>query len=131
MTFLNSALLFGLFALIVPLLVHLLNRRRFEVVDWAAMQFLRISKKTRRKIVHEHLLLMLIRMLLLAVLVLALAAPVVDLRCVSRLPGGSRLAQLAGQVDRDVVLIIDGSYSMDYRWKDKTAHDEARAWADR
>jgi hypothetical protein len=129
MTFLNPALLFGLAALIVPPIVHLLNRRRFEVVDWAAMQFLQISRKTRQRMVLEQIVLMLLRMGLIAVLVMALAAPVIDLRCVARLPGGQRLARLAGHADRDVVLIIDGSYSMSYRWNDKTAHDEARAWA--
>ena len=96
MTFLNSALLFGLFALIVPVVVHLLNRRRFDIVDWAAMQFLRIGKKTRRKVFLEQILLLLLRMLSIAVLVMAVAAPMVDLGCVSRLPGGQRLARLAG-----------------------------------
>jgi len=128
MTFLNAALLFGLLALAVPPIIHLLNRRRFDVVDWAAMQFLKISRRTRQKVVFEQFMLMLTRMALIAVLVMAAAAPVIDLGCMSRLPGGQRLARLAGHADRDIVFIVDGSYSMDYRRQHLTADQSAREW---
>jgi hypothetical protein len=129
MSFAHGAILFGLFALIIPPIVHLLNRRRYDVVEWAAMQFLQISRKVRRKIVFEQLLLMLLRAALIATLVLAVASPVIDLSCVGKLPFGERLVNAAGHSNRDIVLIVDGSYSMDCRWNEKTAHDEARAWA--
>ena len=129
MSFLHGAILFGLFAMAIPPVVHLLNRRRFEVVDWAAMRFLQISQKTRQKVMFQQLALMLLRIFLIVSLVLAVAAPVLKLSCVSRLPGGGRLARLAGQSGRDIVLIVDGSYSMDCRWQNSTAHDAAKAWA--
>ena len=129
MTFLNSALLFGLFALIVPPIIHLLNRRRFEVVDWAAMQFLQVSRKTRRQVILEHVILLLLRLGLIAVLVAAVATPVLRVGCVEQLPGGTRLARMAGQSNRDIVIVIDGSYSMDYRWREQTANDAAKIWA--
>src|SRR5262245_8041038 len=34
----------GLTALAIPVIIHLLNRRRYDVVDWGAMQFLQISE---------------------------------------------------------------------------------------
>ena len=120
MGFLAPALLFGLAALAIPPIVHLLNRRRFDVVDWAAMQFLQISKRTRKKIFLEQLLLMLLRMGLIAVLVLGVASPWV------RLPW---LAQIAPRPNRDVVIILDGSASMAYAKDGRTAHDAARDWA--
>ena len=46
--FLNLLMLLGLGAVIIPPLIHLLNRRRYDVVDWGAMQFLQISETTRR-----------------------------------------------------------------------------------
>ena len=128
-SFLNAAILFGLIALIIPPIVHLLNRRRFEVVEWAAMQFLQITKKIRRRMVFEQLLLMLLRCAVIAVLVLAIASPILNLSCVNRMPGGQWIARKAGQTNRDVVVIVDGSYSMDYRWENQTAHDAAREWA--
>ena len=106
--------------LAIPPIVHLLNRRRFDVVDWAAMQFLQISKRTRKKIFLEQLLLMLLRMGLIAVLVLGVASPWV------RLPW---LAKIAPRPSRDVVIILDGSASMAYARDGRTGHDAARDWA--
>ena len=87
----------------IPPIIHLLNRRRFEVVDWGAMQFLQVSEATRRRLLIEELLLMLLRMGLIAVLVLALAGAVPH-QFADR-PAGPR-------PNRDVVLVFDGSYSM-------------------
>src|SRR5438874_12965038 len=103
--FLAPVMLLGLAGMAIPIIVHLLNRRRYNVVDWGAMQFLQISETTRRRIMVEELLLMLLRMGLIAVLVLALATPFLE---------GPALARIAGGGDRDVVLIFDGSYSMGY-----------------
>src|ERR1700722_10070924 len=129
MTFLNAVLLWGLLAVIVPPIVHLLNRRRFRVVDWAAMQFLIVGRKTRQKVLFEQIFLMLMRVGLIVMLVLAIASPLLKLNWVVKLPGGERLAHAAGQTNRDIVLIVDGSYSMDYKWQNKTAHDAAKEWA--
>ncbi len=128
-SYLHAAILWGLIALIIPPIVHLLNRRRFEVVEWAAMQFLQITKKIRRRMAFEQLLLMFLRCTMIAVLVLAIASPVLDLGCVNRMPGGQWMARMAGQSNRDVVVIVDGSYSMDYNWDGQTADDAARKWA--
>src|SRR6516225_7276600 len=103
--FLNAVMLFGLAGLMIPLLIHLFNRRRFDVVDWGAMQFLQVSDSTRRRLLFEQVLLMLVRMGLIAVMVLALAAPFVS---------HPMLAGMANRGNRDIVLIFDGSYSMGY-----------------
>lgn len=99
----NGTILFGLLAIGIPVLIHFLNRRRYDVVDWGAMQFLEISETRRRRLLIEELLLMLLRMALIAVMVLALAAP---------FAAGPLIAQLGKRPPRDVVLIVDGSYSM-------------------
>src|SRR3989442_10741193 len=103
MSFFNMRMRPGLAAVAIPPIIHLLNRRRFDVVDWGAMQFLQISEVTRRRLMLEEVLLMLLRMGLLAVLVFALAGPFV----IVSLP-----AALASRPSRDVVLILDGSASM-------------------
>jgi hypothetical protein len=117
---LNALMLLGLAGVAIPIIIHLLNRRRYNVVDWGAMQFLQISETTRRRILIEELLLMLLRMALIAILVLALASPFLD---------SPAFARLAGAGDRDVVLIFDGSYSMGYSDKGPSAHDAAKEWA--
>ncbi len=117
---LNTLMLAGLAGVAIPILIHLLNRRRYNVVDWGAMQFLQVSEATRRRIMIEELLLMLLRMGLIAILVLALASPFLDSQAFARLAGGG---------DRDVVLIFDGSYSMGFKDKGPSAHDAAKEWA--
>ena len=117
---LNVLMLAGLAGVAIPIIIHLLNRRRYNVVDWGAMQFLQISETTRRRILIEELLLLLLRMGLIAILVLGLASPFLDSPAFARLAGGG---------DRDVVLIFDGSYSMGFADKGPAAHDAAKEWA--
>jgi hypothetical protein len=53
------------------------------------------------------------------------------LSLVEKLPLGERLARAASQTNRDIVFIIDGSYSMDCRWQNTTAHESAKEWVSR
>lgn len=116
---LNPWMLIGLAVLAVPIIIHLLNRRRFDVVDWGAMQFLQISNVTRRRILLEELLLMMLRMALLAVLVFALAAPVAT---------SQTLRRFSPRPNRDVVFVLDGSASMGSTATGITPHDAAKEW---
>ena len=102
-TFLHAAFLFGLAVLAIPPVVHLLNRRKLDVIEWGATMFLPAAPDAKRRLRFEHFPLMLLRMGLLALLALAFAGP--QFRgCHARLPerGGAR----------DVVILIDGSASM-------------------
>jgi hypothetical protein len=117
---LNALMLLGLAALAIPPLIHLLSRRRYQVVDWGAMQFLRVSETTRRRLFLEELLLMALRMGLLAVLVLAMAAPVAF---------SPLFARFGARENRDVVLVFDGSTSMGYAGSGEAVHEAAKKWA--
>src|SRR4051812_15077132 len=97
--FVNGAMLLGLAAVLIPPLIHLLNRRRHDVVDWGAMQFLQLSQTTRRRFQLEELLLMALRMGLIALLVLGLAAPY---------SVGSWFGAFPDRPGRDVVVLVDG-----------------------
>ena len=78
MTFFNILMLFGLFATLIPIILHLLNRRHAKNLDWGAMQFLLGSLVSRkRRILIEEMMLLALRCLLLALLVLAVARPIV------------------------------------------------------
>ena len=59
---LNALMLLGLLGVALPLLIHLFNRRRDQVIDWGAMQFLDLGRRAQRKIRLTELLLMLARM---------------------------------------------------------------------
>ncbi|MBL8797859.1 MAG: VWA domain-containing protein [Planctomycetia bacterium] len=120
----NLWMLLGLGAVVLPPLIHLLNRRRYDVVDWGAMRFLRVGETTRRRLQLEQLLLMLLRMLLIAVLVLGLAAPFVEGEFV-----GPLAARLGERPNRDLAIVIDGSASMACRQGEGTAQQAAQRLA--
>ncbi len=101
--FMNPWLLINLAGIGLPIVAHLLSRRRYAVVEWAAMQFLNPSKMTRRRLKLEELLLLLLRIALITLIVLSVTRP--------WLPGGwLRGYYSAGS--RTVVVVIDGSNSM-------------------
>src|SRR5437763_5154263 len=66
----------GLLLAAIPVIIHILNRRRYKTVSWAAMEFLlRAMKKNRRRLRFEQWLLLATRCLLLFLLGAALARP--------------------------------------------------------
>ena len=76
MLFLNSLLLIGAAGILIPIIIHLLNRRSNKIVDWGAMSFLLESLAIRnRRIQLEEALLMATRCLLVGLLAIALARP--------------------------------------------------------
>ncbi|HEY2787200.1 MAG TPA: VWA domain-containing protein [Fimbriiglobus sp.] len=117
MSFLNIAILAGLAAVVIPPIVHLFNRKKYDVLDWAAMQFLDVSPRTRKKLFLEHFWLMLLRMALVGLVVSAFAAPTVT---------SSLFNYLGSRGERDVVIVIDGSASMAYRHRGTTGTDAAK-----
>ena len=79
MAFLNPIMLFGLTAVSVPIIIHLLNRRRFQKVVWAAMRFLKLSvEQNQRRMQIEDLILLLLRCLLLGLIAKKVGAHVED-----------------------------------------------------
>jgi len=102
--FLNPLLLLGLTAISVPIIIHILNRRKFQKVVWAAMRFVRISmQKNQKRIQWEDLLLLLIRCVLVALLAFALARPLIS---------AGKAAAALGSSKVTAVLLLDNSYSM-------------------
>lgn len=97
-------LLWGAALVGVPLLIHLLNRRRFVVVSFAALRFLQDAyRQRRRRLRMENLLLLALRCLAVLLAALAMSLPFV--------PGDSLLAEWTGG-RQEVVLVLDRSDSM-------------------
>lgn len=100
MTFLNLQLLWiGLGCIAVPIIVHLLTRRRRKPVMWAAMRFLlEAYRKHKRRLQIEQLLLLAARCLLVALIAMALAKPVMG-----------EAGMLARSGPRTLYLVVDNS----------------------
>ncbi|HVR74532.1 MAG TPA: BatA domain-containing protein [Planctomycetota bacterium] len=103
----------------LPILLHILDRRRARVVDWPAMRFLVPRDRSRlRRIKLLEALLILLRSLAMLLIAYALLKPFsrVESSVRTRAPGS-----------RGVVLVIDDSQSMDYRAQGKrSALENAR-----
>src|SRR5215468_5273720 len=66
----------GILLASIPIIIHILNRRRFKTVNWAAMEFLlRALRRNRRRLRFEQWLLLAVRCMVLFLLGLALARP--------------------------------------------------------
>ncbi len=112
--FLMWPMLIGLSAAAIPLLVHLLHRQKVTPVDWAAMQFLldmQVNQRRRKKL--DHILLLLTRMAVLAILAVLLARPL--------LPGGRMLSTMSA----DVAIVIDHSLSTGRISGERTLFDQS------
>src|SRR6516225_2483836 len=105
MFFINLPMLFALSALAIPVVIHLLHRRRFDVVEWGAMQFLQVGQTTRRRLALEEILLLALRTILVALIVLALAGP---------MGSGMLFSFVGSRSPQTFALIFDGSYSMGF-----------------
>ena len=105
----NFPLIYGLAAASVPVIIHLLNRRKFREVRWAATRFLLAAvQKNSRKIKVEQWLLLAVRTMVIILAVTAMAKPFLE---------QPRRRPRRGRRDsgRHWVLVLDGSLSMDYR----------------
>lgn len=101
--FLNPWMLMGGLAVASPILIHLLNKRRFKIVDWAAMDFLfQADKKNRRRVQLENFILLLLRCLAMLLLALMLARPFLPAKV-------TNVLQQAQKLER--VILIDDSLS--------------------
>ncbi len=101
--FLNPWMLLGGLAIASPILIHLLNKRRFKIVEWAAMDFLfEADKKNRRRVQLENLILLALRCLAMLLVALLLARPF--------LPSGlTAVLQQPQKFER--IILIDDSLS--------------------
>lgn len=85
------------------MIIHLLNRRRFRIVDWAATSFLlKASRESRGKKKLKHILILICRTLAIFALIFAVARPLL----------GGFLGSGSGSVNT-VILVLDRSASME------------------
>lgn len=120
MHFLSPLFLFALFALAIPLIVHLFNFRKFRKVYFSNVRFLKeLQQKTKRQSELKHFLVMLARMLAIAALVFAFARPYFPLNGVV----------YEGSSDSYVSIYLDNSFSMDAQGSEGLLLDVAKTKA--
>jgi hypothetical protein len=111
MNFLAPLFFVALAGLAIPVLLHLTQREKKQIVHFPSLMFVRRIpyQSVRRRKIHNWLLLF-IRMAALAMIILAFARPLITRTDAAAAPGEGA---------REVVILLDASYSMGYgnRWE--------------
>jgi len=120
MGFLNGLFLAATATALVPVIIHLVQRRRVQQVVFGSLRFLRkTSHRVVRRRRFEEILLVVLRALALAVLALAFARPFFARRPEDRVSGRTFVGQEA------VLVLLDNSYSMRAEGRLERAKEEA------
>ncbi|MNK59380.1 hypothetical protein D3C87_784850 [compost metagenome] len=116
MNFLYPGFLFALLAVLIPVIIHLFNFRKFKKVYFSNVSFLKEVKEqnsSREKL--KNLLILAARILAIVFLVLAFARPFIN--------SNSETNKSTGNI---VSIYLDNSYSMDAVNKEGSLLDEAK-----
>jgi hypothetical protein len=101
--YLNPLFLYGLGALSLPILIHLLFKKRRKRIRFSTLRFLKIAtRENARRMRVKQWLLLLVRLAIVALVVLAFARPFLQSEAVTGLGPGAK----------EVVFLVDRSFSM-------------------
>lgn len=96
-------MLFGLGGAAIPVIIHLLHKRKYKETSWAAMRFLaEAARKHSRRLRWEQLLLLLVRCLAVGCFALALSRPFFEASSASE----------SSYQPRHLIFVVDNSFSM-------------------
>lgn len=116
-SFLSPLFLYAAAAAVVPLVLHLLQKRRVVRIPFSTIRFLELAhRRSSSRLKMEHFILWLLRTLMVLLLAMAFAMPILQTR---------RLGAMLGRATRDLAIVIDASYSMGYQRHAGTVWDEA------
>ncbi len=103
MYFNHPEFLYGLLAVLIPVIIHLFNFRRYKKIWFSNIEFLKnITAQTRKQNKLKHLIVLLLRMLAVALVVLAFAGPEMN-------RNGNHTLPTAGGL---TAVYVDNSFSM-------------------
>ena len=119
MEFLYPNMLYALFALIIPIIIHMFNFRRHKLVYFSNTSILKTIEQENRKTKKiKYLITMIMRMIFIAALVIAFAYPYKkDDNIVNK------------NVDNLIAVYIDNSMSMQSHSAEKTLFEDSRTSA--
>lgn len=123
LTFLNPAYLGALMLAAIPILIHLIRRRKVRIIPWAAWDFLLESTRRRRRQLRiEQLILLLLRIAIVCLVVLAFSRPI--LRTLG-------LPLVAADSHIHALIVLDNSFSMGFERGGVTDFERARQIAEK
>jgi len=103
MSFVNPKFLFALFCIIIPIVIHLFNFRRFKKINFSNVNFLKeLKNETNKKSKIKHLLVLFSRILAVLFIVLGFSQPYIPEKGAKDISKGTVVS-----------IYIDNSFSME------------------
>ncbi len=100
--FLNPLILLATPASLIPLLIHIFNRRRLRKLDFSSIQLLKSFEKTKLKRIRlKELILLILRCLIILLIVVAFARP----------SWKGNLGMVGSEAQTSAVILLDNSFS--------------------
>lgn len=119
MNFVYPEFLWALFALAIPVIIHLFNFRKYKTLYFSSLKFIKhVDQQTRSTQKLKHLLVLALRLLALAALIFAFAQPYIPVETTAGTGGKPILA-----------IYIDNSFSMTAKGTEGELLSEAREMA--
>ena len=104
MTFLNPAILIGLAAATIPVIIHLLNLRKLKKIEFSTLIFLKELQKNKiRRVKLKQWILLALRVLIILLIVTAFARPTLE---------GVSIGGTTSAAKTTALFILDDSFSM-------------------
>lgn len=116
LSFLNPLYLVGLTLASVPIIIHLIHRRKAKPLRFPAVEFVLLSnREVARRLKLREILLLVLRVLMVILLVLAFSRPLLN-------------ASLGQDIQRpsSTVILLDNSYSTRYQEPESTRFEQAK-----
>ena len=108
MNFLQPWMILALPLAVLPIIIHLINQRRYQSTPWAAMQFLLAASRMNRGYAKiRQWLILALRALAIVALVFAIGRPLLNSSM-----GGALLGTLFGTRSTNAIILLDRSPSM-------------------
>src|SRR3990172_7812603 len=117
MTFLNPAILWGLFAVSIPIIIHIFNLKKTRKIEFSTLMFLKEIQETKQKRIKlKQLLILLCRIAFIIFLVLMFADPL----------SKGFLGAVNDKSPATVLILLDDSFSLTGRTTSGTDFDLAK-----
>jgi len=111
--FLNPLFLWAGAAATIPLVLHMVQSSKKVRMPFSTVRFLKMAeKKSSRRIKMENFLLWFLRTIIMFIIALAFAMPMLRTRS---------FGKMLGRTQRDIAIVLDGSFSMEYNMGRDTA----------
>ena len=119
MTFLSPSILWGMLAITIPIIIHLISLRHTRDTEFSTLRFIKSLKhETIRRLRIKQWLLVLLRTIAILCLILMFSRPLMT---------GTLSSKLGGYIESRAVIIVDNSASMAVHTGDGTLLDRAKS----